>query len=52
MLKNMEKVEIDENDSMHRRRVNDKKYLLLLIYWKLLVKMGHLGSGRSLELVR
>ena len=31
MLKNMEKVEIDENDSMYRRRVNDNKYLLLLI---------------------
>ena len=29
MLKDMEKLEIDENDSMYRRRVDDRKQLLL-----------------------
>ena len=29
MLKDMEKYEIDENDSMYRRTVDDRKQLLL-----------------------
>ena len=58
MLKDMEKLEIDENDLLYRRTIGDSKQLLLprklrpLVYVELHVKMGHLGSGRTVELIK
>ena len=58
MLKDMENLEIDENDLLYRRTIVDRKQLLLpkklrpLEYVESHVKMGHLGSGRTDELIK
>ena len=58
MLKDMEKLEIDENDSLYRRKIDYRKQLLLprklkpSVYLELHVKMRHLGSGRTAELIK
>ena len=58
MLKDMKKLEIDENDLLYRRTIVDRKQLLLpkklrpLECVELHVKMGHLGSGRTDELIK
>ena len=58
MLQDMEKLEIDENDLLYRRTIDDRKQLLLpkklrpLVYVELYVKMGHPGSGRTVELIK
>ena len=54
----MEKIEIDENGLLYRRTIFDRKQLLLpkklrqLVYVELHVKMGHLGIGRTVELIK
>ena len=54
----MEKLEIDENDLLYRRTIVDRKQLLLpkklrpLEYLELHVKTGHLGSGRTDDLIK
>ena len=58
MLKDIENLEIDENDLLYRRTIVDRKQLLLpkmlrpLEYVESHVKMGHLGSGRTDELIK
>ena len=58
MLKDVEKLEIDENDLLYRKTIGDRKQLLLpkklrpLVYVELHVKMGHLRSGRTVELIK
>ena len=58
MLKDMEKLEIDENDLLYRRTIDDRKQLLLpkklrpLVYLELPVKLGHLGRGRIVEIIK
>ena len=58
MLKDVEKLEIDENDLWYRKTIGDRKQLLLpkklrpLVYVELHVKMGHLRSGRTVKLIK
>ena len=58
MLKDIQKLEIDENDLLNRRTIDDRRKLLLseklslLVYLELHVKMGHLGSGKTVELIK
>ena len=54
----LEKLGIDENYYLYRRAIDDREQLLhpkklrLLVYLKLHVKMGYLGSGRTVELIK
>ena len=56
MLKDMEKLEIDENNLLYRRTISDRKQLIFpnklrsLVYVELHVIMGHLRSRRTVEL--
>ena len=55
ILKDMEKLEIDENDLMCRGTIDDRKQLLLpkklrpLVYLELHIKMGHLENVELLN---
>ena len=55
ILKDMEKLEIDENDLMCRGTIDDRKQLLLpknlrpLVYLELHIKMGHLENAELLN---